>query len=153
MATHTAEVSWLRGDAVFVDARYSRRHSIRFDGGAELAGSSSPHSVPLPYSDASAIDPEEMLVASLSSCHMLWFLNFAAKGGWCVDRYIDRAEGMMGRNAEGKLAMLVVTLRPEVAFSGAVLPEPSEVDRMHHAAHAECFIAQSVRCDVRCEPV
>ena len=118
MAHYTAEVLWLRGEQAFTDNRYSRRHTLRFDGGVEVPGSSSPHVVPLPMSDASAVDPEEAFVASLSSCHMLWFLAIAAKRRFCVDRYFDAAVGTMGRNAEGREAMLTVTLRPEVLFSG-----------------------------------
>ena len=118
MSTYTAEVIWERGEQPFLDTRYSRRHLIRFDGGVEMPGSSSVHSVPLPYSDAAAVDPEESFIASLSSCHMLWFLALAAKGGFRVDRYVDSAEGVLERNAEGRRAMTVVTLRPRVEFSG-----------------------------------
>ena len=104
-------------------------------------------------SDASAMDPEEAFVASLSSCHMLWFLSIAAKQKFCVDRYFDAAVGVMERNTEGKMAMSVVTLRPEVHFSGERLPTREQIDQMHHEAHQECFIANSVKTDVRCEPV
>jgi organic hydroperoxide reductase OsmC/OhrA len=153
MAHYTAEVLWLRGEQAFTDNRYSRRHTLRFDGGVEVPGSSSPHVVPLPMSDASAVDPEEAFVASLSSCHMLWFLAIAAKRRFCVDRYFDAAVGTMGRNAEGREAMLTVTLRPEVLFSGERLPTREELADMHHKAHDECFIANSVKTEVRCEPV
>jgi organic hydroperoxide reductase OsmC/OhrA len=153
MSEYTAEVLWQRGDQDFLANTYSRRHSLRFDGGAEWAGSSSPHVVPLPFSDASAVDPEEAFVASLSSCHMLWFLTMAVKRKFCVDRYFDAATGVMEKNAEGKMAMTVVTLRPEVTFSGANLPTREQIDHMHHRAHEECFIANSVKTDVRCEPV
>jgi organic hydroperoxide reductase OsmC/OhrA len=153
MSEYTAEVLWQRGDQDFLANTYSRRHSLRFDGGAEWTGSSSPHVVPLPFSDASAVDPEESFVASLSSCHMLWFLTMAVKRKFCVDRYFDAATGVMEKNAEGKMAMTVVTLRPEVTFSGANLPTREQIDHMHHRAHEECFIANSVKTDVRCEPV
>jgi organic hydroperoxide reductase OsmC/OhrA len=153
MATYTADISWQRNGEDFLGNRYSRRHSIRFDGGAVLAGSSSPHVVPLPMSDASAVDPEEAFVASLSSCHMLWFLSIAAKHKFCVDSYVDAASGLMARNADGKIAMTVVTLRPEVAFSGDKLPTRAEIDALHHEAHESCYIASSVKTDVRCEPV
>ena len=144
---------WQRGEQPFSDRRYSRRHAMHFDGGAVVAGSSSPHSVREPYSDASAVDPEEAFVASLSSCHMLWFLSIAARRGFRVDRYEDAAVGEMGRDAEGRFAMLRVTLRPAVQFSGEHLPTPEEIDEMHHEAHDECFIARSVKSEVRCEPV
>jgi organic hydroperoxide reductase OsmC/OhrA len=149
---HTATVVWERGDEAFVDNRYSRRHLIRFDGGAELAGSSSPAVVRPPLSDPSAVDPEEMFIASLSSCHMLWFLSIAAKEKFRVDRYEDEAEGVMEKDAEGKMAVTRVTLRPRVAFSGEKVPSAQDLERLHHRAHEECFIANSVKTDVRCEP-
>jgi organic hydroperoxide reductase OsmC/OhrA len=153
MATYSAEVIWSRGDQDFIDNKYSRRHVLRFDAGMDVPGSSSPHVVPVPYSDTSAIDPEEMLVASLSSCHMLWFLSIAANRKFVVERYGDSAVGVMGRNPEGKMAMTLVTLRPRVEFSGSVQPTDAELDDMHHLAHEQCFIANSVRTEVRCEPV
>ncbi|MDP9993469.1 organic hydroperoxide reductase OsmC/OhrA [Variovorax boronicumulans] len=153
MSEYTAEVLWERGDQDFLANTYSRKHSLRFDGGAEWAGSSSPHVVPLPFSDASAVDPEEAFVASLSSCHMLWFLTMAVKRKFCVDRYFDAASGVMEKNADGKMAMTVVTLRPEVTFSGENMPTREQIEHMHHRAHEECFIANSVKTDVRCEPV
>jgi organic hydroperoxide reductase OsmC/OhrA len=153
MSTYTAEILWLRNEGDFAGNRYSRRHLLRFDGGLEVPGSSSPHVVPLPMSDASALDPEEAFVASLSSCHMLWFLSIAAKRKFCVDRYFDAAKGLMEKNAEGKVAMTVVTLRPDVTFSGERQPTREELDRLHHEAHEACFIANSVKTDVRCEPV
>ncbi len=153
MAEYCAQVLWLRGEQDFLGNRYSRRHLLSFDGGIEIAGSSSPHVVPIPFSDAAAVDPEEAFVASLSSCHMLWFLSIAASHGFCVDRYRDAATGVMARNGEGKMAMSMVTLKPEIRFSGERLPTREEIDQMHHAAHAECFIANSVKTEVRCEPV
>lgn len=153
MAEYTAEIIWLRGEQDFLGNRYSRRHVLRFDGGVEIPGSSSPHVVPLPMSDASAVDPEEAFVASLSSCHMLWFLSIAASREFCVDRYSDSAVGVMRRTAAGKVAMSVVTLRPEVIFSGEHQPTHEQIDQMHHEAHEECFIANSVKTEVRCEPI
>jgi len=153
MSTYTVAVSWQRGSQPFIDNKYSRRHSWRFDGGVEVPGSSSPHVVPLPYSDANAVDPEEAFVASISSCHMLWFLSIAAKRRFCVDSYVDEAVGTMAKNASGKLAMTRVTLRPRVAFSGDRLPDRAEIDAIHHEAHSECFIANSVLTEVICEPV
>ncbi|MBB1074231.1 OsmC family protein [Rhodoferax sp. 4810] len=153
MAQYTAEVLWLRHEQDFLSNRYSRRHVLRFDGGVEVPGSSSPHVVPLPMSDAAAVDPEEAFIASLSSCHMLWFLSIAAKRKFCVDRYFDAAVGVMGKNAEGKMAMLTVSLKPQVQFSGERLPTPEQINAMHREAHEECFIANSVNTEVRCEPV
>jgi organic hydroperoxide reductase OsmC/OhrA len=153
MHHYTAQILWHRDGQDFTGNRYSRRHLIRFDGGAEVAGSSSPHVVPFPYSDAAAVDPEETFVASLSSCHMLWFLSLVARAGFCVDRYEDNAEGVMARNAAGKMAMTQVTLHPQVTFSGDKQPTRAELDELHHHAHEECFIANSVLTEVRCEPV
>ncbi|CAA2104478.1 OsmC family protein [Variovorax paradoxus] len=153
MSEYTARILWERGDQDFLANGYSRRHTLGFDGGAQVPGSSSPHVVPLPMSDASAVDPEEMFVASLSSCHMLWFLTMAVKRRFVVDRYVDAAIGVMEKNAEGRMAMTVVTLRPEVSFSGDNLPTREQVEQMHHRAHDECFIANSVKTEVRCEPV
>lgn len=153
MPLYTIEVLWSRDDQPFVDQRYSRRHTLRFDGGIEVPGSSSPHVVPLPMSDAAAVDPEEAFVAALSSCHMLWFLSIAAARKYRVDGYYDAAEGRMEKNADGRMAMTVVTLRPRVTFSGDRIPTREQIGRMHHLAHEECFIANSVRTEVRCEPV
>ncbi|WP_180124747.1 OsmC family protein [Rhodoferax sp. BLA1] len=153
MAQYLAEIVWQRDNQNFLDNRYSRRHLLLFDGGVEVAGSSSPHVVPLPMSDATAIDPEEAFVASLSSCHMLWFLSIAAKHRFCVDSYRDAAVGVLAHNAQGKMAMTVVTLRPAVVFSGAHLPTRAQIEALHHEAHEACYIANSVTSEVRCEPV
>jgi organic hydroperoxide reductase OsmC/OhrA len=153
MAQYTVETIWNRDDQDFLSKRYSRLHTLRFDGGIDVPGSSSPHVVPVPMSDPAAVDPEEAFVASLSSCHMLWFLSIAASRGFTVDAYRDTAVGLMERNPQGRTAMTVVTLRPRVEFSGESLPDREEIDRMHHQAHEECYIANSVRTEVRCEPV
>ncbi|GHA75090.1 peroxiredoxin [Formosimonas limnophila] len=154
MSQYTALTQWTRHDnEAFTDNQYSRRHDATFDSGIILPMSSSPHVVPLPYSDASAVDPEELFVASLSSCHMLWFLGIAAKKRFCVDNYHDHAVGVMAENAQGKLAMTAVTLRPKVTFSGERLPTREQIEQMHHLAHESCFIANSVTTDLRCEPV
>jgi organic hydroperoxide reductase OsmC/OhrA len=154
MSHYSANLTWQRqAFEPFVDNRYSRKHRLKFDGGVELAGSSSPHVVPLPMSDASAVDPEEMFVAALASCHMLWFLGMAAGRGYCVDSYSDQAMGEMARNADKQMVMTVVTLRPQVIFSGAKQPDASELEQLHHQAHAACYLANSVKTEVRCEPV
>ena len=153
MASYTAEIFWSRGTQAFSDNRYSRKHSWRFDGGVEVKASSSPHVVPLPYSAQDAVDPEEAFVASLSSCHMLWFLSIAAKKGFVVDEYVDAAIGVMEKNTQGKLAMTKVVLHPKVKFSGSCSPGSVELSALHHAAHEECFIANSVLTEVSCEPV
>lgn len=151
---HEALVTWQRAEGeAFTDNRYSRRHAWRFDGGAEVAASSSPHAVRLPFSDPSAVDPEEAFVASLASCHMLWFLSIAAQRGFCVDSYQDAATGTMQKNAAGKVAITAVTLKPEVRFSGKRVPTSQELAEMHHEAHEQCFIANSVTSEIVCEPV
>lgn len=152
MSRHTARITWQRADGeAFTDNRYSRRHRIAFDGGAIVAGSASPHVVRAPYSDASAVDPEEAFVASLSACHMLWFLSLAAEAGWVVDAYDDEAEGLLARDGDGRLAITAVTLRPQVRFGGNP-PGPEALHTLHEKAHDECFLARSVKCPVRCEP-
>ena len=153
MSEYVVTVRWTRAGQPFTDNKYRRAHTWAFDGGIEVPASSSPSVVPAPYSESRAIDPEEAFVASLSSCHMLWFLSIAAQRKFCVDSYVDDALGVMGRNAAGKLAMTQVTLRPRVAFAGDRMPSDDEITAMHHAAHAECFIANSVTTDVRCEPI
>jgi len=153
MAEHKVTVHWERDDQPFTDKRYSRGHTWTFDGGVEIPASSSPHVVPLPYSNASAVDPEEAFVAALSSCHMLSFLFIAAKRGFCIDSYADDAVGMMEKDQSRRLAMTRVTLRPRVAFSGNRLPTRAEIQAMHDQAHEECYIANSVKTEVLCEPV
>lgn len=154
MAEHTyqAGIHWQRGTAVFTDNRFSRAHRWHFDGGIEVPASSSPYVVRVPLSESRAVDPEEALVAALSSCHMLFFLSFAAGKGFRVDDYSDAAEGVMGRNAAGRTAMLRVTLRPRVVCCGERLPARADLEALHHRAHEECFIANSVTTDVRVEP-
>jgi organic hydroperoxide reductase OsmC/OhrA len=148
---HTATIEWSRGEAAFLDQKYPRAHRWRFDGGAVVSGSSSPHVVPEPHSDPAAVDPEEAFVAALASCHMLWFLSIAAKRGFVVDTYTDHASGTMARIAKGKLGITVVVLRPCVRFRGAA-PDAATHEAMHHEAHDACFIANSVRSEVRVSP-
>lgn len=153
MAEYRATVSWQRDGAKFTDNRYSRGHSWSFDGGVTVPASASPHVVPLPLSIEAAVDPEEAFVASLSSCHMLFFLSFAAKRGFVVDSYRDEAVGILAKNAEGRMAMTRVTLHPAVRFGGERQPSAGEIDAIHHDSHEACFIANSVKTELRCEPV
>jgi organic hydroperoxide reductase OsmC/OhrA len=152
MSEHVATIRWQCADSDFAADRYSRAHRWLFDGGAEILASASPSVVPVPLSDASAVDPEEAFVASLSSCHMLWFLSIARKRGFVVDRYCDHAVGRMGKDARGRIAMIEVLLRPEVRFAGERTPSSDQLGALHHAAHESCFIASSVLTEVRCEP-
>jgi organic hydroperoxide reductase OsmC/OhrA len=148
MHRYEARVSWERNGASFSDGRYSRGHEWCFDGGVTVAASASPQIVPPPHSVAEAVDPEEALVASASSCHMLWFLSLAARRGFVVESYADEAYGVMEKNPQGKLAFSRITLRPEVRFSDARSPTAAQLESLHHAAHEECFIANSLKCQV-----
>lgn len=150
MTTITASVTWERQGSDFLDNRYSRAHRWSFDGGAEVRASASPEIVPMPLSDPTAVDPEEAFVAALASCHMLWFLSLAARRGFRCNRYRDQPRGEMGRRDDGKLVVLTVRLRPQIDWEE---PAPSQdtVAQLHHAAHAECFLANSVRTEIQIE--
>ena len=152
MSEYVATTKWQRmDDESFVDGKYSRAHSWRFDGGAEVAASASPQVVPPPYSVEAYVDPEEAFVASLSSCHLLWFLHFAMEKRWRVDYYRDEAVGTMAKDGEGKLAMTEVILRPAVRFGGDQPPD-EQVAELHRRAHESCFIANSVTTKVSVQP-
>ena len=149
MSTYTATIRWRRKpDERFIDGRYSRAHSWAFDGGAVVPASSSPSVVRVPFSDPAGVDPEEALVASLSSCHMLFFLDFASRAGFTVDSYMDNAVGVMGKDEEGKDYVATVELRPVIRFSGERRPSPEEIAHLHHRSHDVCFIARSVKTKV-----
>jgi organic hydroperoxide reductase OsmC/OhrA len=152
MSTYTATVRWSRNGEAFIDNKYSRGHEWSFDGGVTIRASSSPQVVPR-FSDPKGVDPEEAFVASLSSCHMLTFLLLAAAKKFIVDSYVDEAIGMLAKNAKGKLAMTEVILRPNVVFSGENRPGAETLNELHHRAHEDCFIANSVTTNVRCEPI
>lgn len=144
---YRATVLWRRSDQPFTDNRYSRGHVWRFDDGVEVPASSSPFVVPN-FSVAAAVDPEEAFIASLSSCHMLFFLNFAARAGFRIDTYEDAATGEMGKDERGKLYVAKVTLAPRIVFSGDKRPGEADIAALHHRSHAECFIANSVKTEV-----
>ncbi len=150
MSDHDAFVTWtLQSDADFPKGRYSRAHRITFDGGAEILASAAP-SVLGRWADPAGIDPEEMLVAALSSCHMLTFLDMARRAGFVIDRYADAARGRMGEVTPGRKGLVEVVMRPDITWVGPV-PDPEALEALHAASHAECFIANSVRCGVRIE--
>lgn len=149
---YAANLVWERGEQNFESGAFSRRHHIAFDGGQRIVASSSPQVLPEPMSDAFGIDPEEAFVGALASCHMLWFFVIAAKRQFRVDRYVDRATGVMSRNDENRIAMTEVVLRPLVTFSGGRIPTADEHRSMHLRAHEHCFIANSVRTTVICRP-
>jgi organic hydroperoxide reductase OsmC/OhrA len=148
MSTYTATVRWTREPgANFAKGQYSRAHEWAFDGGVTVPASASPHVVPAPWSDAAGVDPEEAFVASLSSCHMLFFLDFARRAGFVVDDYVDEAEGTLAKRPDGRIAMTGVTLRPRVTWSGDP-PDEAALADLHHRAHEACFIANSVTTEV-----
>ena len=147
MSEYFATIKWDRGEQAFNDNKYSRGHLWEFDGGVTIPASASPHVVPPPMSVAANVDPEEAFVASLSSCHMLFFLSIAAQQGYVVDTYIDKATGTMGKNKSGKISMTRVVLRPETIFS-TKKPSKAELEAMHHESHELCFIANSVETEI-----
>lgn len=149
MSKYNATISWERNGQKFTDNRYKRSHEWHFDGGEVVPASSSPDVVPTPLSDPSAVDPEEAFIASLSSCHMLWFLSTAARRGFIVDHYRDEAEGVMEKDASGRLAITEVTLHPHVTYAGAASPSTEEDAAIHHEAHEKCFLANSVRTTIK----
>jgi organic hydroperoxide reductase OsmC/OhrA len=148
MSEHKVTLTWQRGDKPFEYQKYSRDHTWKFDGGHEMEASAAPAYLGNPQH----VDPEEAYVASLSSCHMLTFLAIACKQKFVLDEYLDEAVGMMEKNAEGKMAITKVTLKPKIKFSGDKQPTKEELDKMHHAAHENCFIASSVKTEITVEP-
>lgn len=142
MSIYSATIRWKR-DGDFLAGQYSRAHEIAFDG-LTIKGSASPHNVPAGLAAEDAADPEELLVAALSTCHMLWFLDLARRDGVLIETYEDPAEGVMGKDAEGKIAVTKVTLRPRVTPQ----VEHGRLEALHHAAHEKCFIANSVKSEV-----
>jgi len=151
LSTYTATIRWSRtGDGDFTKGQYSRAHEWAFDGGAVVPASASPHIVPAPWSDRAGVDPEEAFVASLSSCHMLFFLDFARRDGFVIDEYVDEAEGVLDKRGDGKMAMTRVTRRPRVTWAGDA-PDEAALADLHHKAHEACFIANSVTSEVTVE--
>jgi organic hydroperoxide reductase OsmC/OhrA len=149
MSTYTARISW-KNDApdTFTKNRYTRGHTWSFDGGIDVAASSSPHSVRVPFSIEEAVDPEEALVASASSCHMLTFLWVAAKAGFVIASYEDNAVGELTEGNDGKQWVSKITLDPKIEWSGETRPTPKEIADMHHTAHEGCYIANSIKSEV-----
>jgi len=151
MSAYTATIRWTRDPGTdFTKGQYSRAHEWTFDGGAVVPASPSPHVVPAPWSDQAGVDPEEAFVASLSSCHMLFFVDFARRAGFVVDSYVDEAEGALEKRADGKMAMTRVTLHPRVTWGGTP-PDAAAIADIHDRAHEACFIANSVRTEVKVE--
>lgn len=151
---YTAKVLWNKlHDESFVDLKYHRKHQWKFDGGTVISASSSPLSVPVPMSDETAIDPEEAFIASLSSCHMLFFLSIAAKNNFTVKSYEDNAEGILNKNEQGNIALTQITLNPMAVFEGTVIPTLEQIKQYHETAHKKCYIANSVKSTIIINPV
>ena len=153
MAEHKATITWRRTGPDFLRGKYSREHTWTFDGGISVAASSSPSVVPQPYSNPAAVDPEEAFVASIASCHMLTFLYLASKQGFQIDSYSDEAVGVMSKNDQGVPWVSSVRLQPKIAFSGDKVPSAAELDHLHHLSHEQCFIANSIKTEVKVQQI
>ena len=151
MSEYRATIEWRRQTADFDYTTYNRTHSLAFEGGIRVPASAAPANIPPTAAGAPGVDPEQAFVASLSSCHLLWFLQVANRAKFVVDRYLDEATGVLEKDAEGRMAMTRVTLRPVVTFAGRA-PDAEEHARLHEGAHEECFIANSVKTKVLIEP-
>lgn len=151
MSEHKAVIRWNRNGPDFVKGKYSREHTWTFDGGATVPASPSPSVVPAPWSNAANVDPEEAFVASISSCHMLTFLWLVSREGFQADSYEDEAVGVITKNERGVPWVSAVTLRPRIVWSGEKLPTPADLEQLHHHAHEQCFIANSVKTVVTVE--
>jgi len=145
MSEHRAVIEWKLSGPDFLKGKYSREHCWSFDGGVTVPASPSPSVVPAPWSNPAHVDPEEAFVASISSCHMLTFLYLASLQGWLIESYRDEASGVMTKNEAGQFWVSAVTLRPQIIFGGGQTPSSGEVERLHHLAHEQCFIANSVK--------
>jgi len=145
MSEYKATIQWHRKSPDFLKGKYSREHSWSFDGGAKIAASSSPSVVPVPWSNPACVDPEEAFVAAISSCHMLTWLYLASRQGFQVESYVDEAVGVMTKGENGESWVSSVVLNPKIAFGGDKQPAPDEIERLHHLAHEQCFIANSVK--------
>ena len=149
MSEHHASVHWHRTSADFTYDTYNRAHEVRYKSGAIVVPGSG---APMFKGDAERVDPEEQFVAALSACHMLTFLAICARKRLTVDSYEDNAEGFLEKNANGKLSVTRVTLKPRAIFAGGTEVDAAKLADIHHKSHEECFIANSVRTDVAVEP-
>jgi organic hydroperoxide reductase OsmC/OhrA len=148
MSEHKATIRWTSSGGEFLKGRYSRGHTWTFDGGVTVAASSSPAAVPKPFSIEANVDPEEAFVASIASCHMLTYLYVASKAGFQIASYEDEAVGILSKNDRGVPWVSAVTLRPRIAYTGDRRPSEADEDTLHHAAHEQCFIANSVKTEI-----
>jgi organic hydroperoxide reductase OsmC/OhrA len=152
MSNYKATIRWQRTGPDFLKGKYSREHTWAFDGGVTIPASPSPHVVPAPWSNPANVDPEEAFVASISSCHMLTFVWLASKKGFQIDSYEDEAVGMMTKNERSVPWMNLVTLNPKIVYSGGKLPTPEDEKQLHHLAHEQCYIANSVKTEIVVNP-
>jgi len=148
MSEYKANINWQRTSPDFLRGRYSREHTWTFDGGVTVPASPSPQVVPAPWSNPACVDPEEAFVASIASCHMLTFLYLAAKQGFQIDSYQDEAVGLLTKNEKGVPWISSLVLHPKIVFSGEKLPTPADQERLHHLAHEQCYIANSVKTEI-----
>jgi organic hydroperoxide reductase OsmC/OhrA len=148
MSSHSAIIYWSRHSGDFLRGNYSREHTWTFDGGLAIPASPSPSVVPVPYSNPANVDPEEAFVAAISSCHMLTYLYLACRNGFQIDAYRDEAVGTMTKNEKGVPWLSTVLLKPRITYSGDKLPTPTEESQLHHLAHEQCFIANSIKTKV-----
>lgn len=149
MSEYGAVIRWQKAeDEAFSDNQYSRGHTWEFDGGITVPASSSPHVVPLPFSVEANVDPEEAFIAALSSCHMLTFLGIAAKQQYVIDSYVDDAVGVLEEDESGRSSVTKVNLRPKIVFLGTKKPTAKQLEKLHHLAHKNCFIANSVKTEI-----
>lgn len=153
MSEHRVTIKWHRTSPDFLNGKYSREHTWTFDGGFTVPASASPTGVPAPWSNPAGVDPEEVFVAAISSCHMLTFLYLASKAGFQIDSYEDKAVGKMTKNEKGASWVSLVTLNPKIVYSGEKSPAPADEERLHHLAHEQCYIANSVKTEVAVCPV
>ena len=145
MTIHTAIIAWTRGDADFAGGKYGRTHKASFDGGVDIAVTTA---LPLPSNTVPATDPEELVMAAVASCHMMFFLNFARHAGFIVDNYDDTPSGTLGKADDGIERLVEITLSPKIMWSGGTVPSAADVDLLHHKAHQACYIGQSLKCPV-----
>ena len=149
MSEHKATITWKNTSTDYLKGRYSREHTWTFDGGVTVPASPSPGVVLAPWSNPAGVDPEEAYVAAISSCHMLTFLYVAMRAGVVVLSYEDDAVGVMRKNERGAIWVSAVTLNPRIVYGGDREPTAIDVDRLHHLAHEQCFIANSVKTEIR----
>lgn len=153
MSEYKATIKWQRPSPDFLKGKYSREHTWAFDGGVTVPASAAPAVVSAPWSNPAGVDPEEAFVAAISSCHMLTFLYLASKAGFQIDSYEDEAVGKLTKNEKGIPWVSLVTLNPKIVYSGEKSPTPADEERLHHLAHEQCYIANSVKTEVAVCPV